>query len=261
MCIILMRMNDTLLTIWQAIVQFMLDPAVISGIGSILIAVLAFCSRTAKAKIVKWLAKLKKRVELATRHDHVIDDTYGTTSMFIYNVITKLRGQLDCSRVAILQFRNGTLFTLSAPMFRVYCSYEALRNGVASSCRDFSERLGTTILEFIGPLFSDKVQMDGVTEITSCNTPSVCARAAGGIRLVKFETNEMPYCEFQCMLKRAGIRVLYAAVLKSGNNPIGVLTLHYLVEHDADKQLSTHACELCEAVNLVQNALDARVID
>jgi hypothetical protein len=63
------------------------------------------------------------------------------------------------------------------------------------------------------------------------------------------------------MLKRAGIRVLYAAVLKSGNNPIGVLTLHYLVEHDADKQLSKHACELCEAVNLVQNALDARVID
>ena len=40
------------------------------------------------------------------------------------------------------------------------------------------------------------------------------------------------------MLKRAGIRVLYAAVLKSGNNPIGVLTLHYLVEHEQTRTVT-----------------------
>ena len=254
-----MCMSEIYSRLWQDLLQVVADPAVIGGIGSVVLALITMCSSAIKGYIANKLKALKNKIVNFQRPEHVMDIHYCATSMLIQEQISKLRSILDCSRVAILQFRNGTLFTLSAPMFRVYCSYESLRPGVKSSCADFSERIGTTILEFLGPLLSKKVQLAGVQEVEFCKLAGTsCPRSADGFSILKFESDSMPYCEFQCMLKSAGIRVLYAVLLKSGTNPIGVLTLHYLVEHDADKLVQPHACRVCEVAHTVQTLLDAR---
>lgn len=253
------RMSDIGYSFWQGLLKLLADPAVLSSIGSILIAIGAMCSSKVKAKIVKWLDSIRKGIkDLHTPQQHLIGVDYCVTSMKIYEALNNIRTTLDCSRAAVLQFRNGTLFTLSAPMFRVYCSYEVLRPGVAPSCKEFSERIGTTILEFLGPLLSKQIKIAGVQEVEFCKLAETCCpRTHSNLNILKFETDEMPYCEFQCMLKASGIRVLYAVLLKSGNNPIGVLTLHYLVEHDADKLIKPHACKVCETAYTVQTQLDA----
>lgn len=253
-------MSEICSKLWQDLLQTLTDPAVIGGIGSVVLALMTLCSSAIKKYLTAKLKALKKKIVSFHHPEHIMDVHYCATSMLIQEQISKLRAILDCSRVAILQFRNGTLFTLSAPMFRVYCSYESLRHGVKSSCSDFSERIGTTILEFLGPLLSNQVQIAGVRRVEFCELAGKsCPRSANGFDILKFESDQMPYCEFQCMLKAAGIRVLYAVLLRSGTNPIGVLTMHYLVEHDADKLVQPHACKVCEVAHTVQTLLDARI--
>ncbi len=244
---------------WQGLLELLADPAILSGLGSCIIAILVCCCKAVKNYILKLLSAITQKFISNRPAEHVIDENYCTTSMMIHDQISNLRNVLDCSRVAVLQFRNGTLFTLSAPMFRVYCSYEALRPGVKSSCSDFSERIGTTIIEFLGPLLNSNVKIPGVQEVKACKLANTsCPRTATGFNILKFETDHIPYCEFQCMLRQAGIRVLYAVLLKSGTNPIGVLTMHYLVEQDADKLITPHACVTCEVAHTIQTLLDAR---
>lgn len=252
-------MNDIQTRIWQNLLELLADPAILGALGSFFITLLAFFSKAVKNYILKLLSTLKRKLTPKGPVEHVIDEHYCTTSLMIHDQIATLRNTLDCSRVAVLQFRNGTLFTLSAPMFRVYCSYEALRPGIKSSCSDFSERIGTTIIEFLGPLLNNNVKMPGVQEVKACKLANTaCPRTATGFNILKFETDHIPYCEFQCMLRQAGIRVLYAVLLKSGTNPIGVLTMHYLVEQDADKLITPHACTTCEVAHTIQTLLDVR---
>ena len=169
-----------------------------------------------------------------------------------------LRDTIDCSRVSILQFRNGSMFTLSSPMFRVYGSYESIRNGVAPSNNYFKELLGTNLPELLTPLFTDSIPIAGTTIIKDACPMQGCPNRHHCPRVVKYEVGSLPYSTFRFMLEEAGIKFMYAVLLKSGNNPIGIMVMHYLAEEEADRLIIPNMHGICETANYVQNILDIR---
>lgn len=252
-------MSNSQASIWQGLLSVLTDPAFISALGSFIVLLATALSKNARDWVVDKVEKYKARRRIQEMEAHAIPRDYAEVGMKIVHKLTELREAVDCSRVAILQFRNGSMFTLSAPMFRVYGSYESLRNGVAPSNNYFKELLGTNLIELLAPLLSTEIPIPGTTVITGqCAKGNNCPNNNRCPRIIKYETDQLPYCTLRFMLEEAGIRTMYATLLKSGDNPIGVLVSHYLVKFDAAKLITPKLGEVCAAVHYIQSLLDVR---
>lgn len=252
------RMNASQSGIWQGLLNVLTDPATISAIGGIITIAATALSKSLRNWVTLKLKKIKQAKRIHELEGHAIPAGYAETSMRIVTRLGDLRDTIDCSRVAILQFRNGSMFTLSSPMFRVYGSYESIRNGVAPSNNYFKELLGTNLPELLTPLFTDSIPIAGTTIIKDACPIQDCPNRHSCPRVVKYEVGNLPYSTFRFMLEEAGIKFMYAVLLKSGNNPIGIMVMHYLAEEEADRLIIPNMHEICETANYVQNILDIR---
>lgn len=251
-------MSDLFLAVKQWLLTQLKDPGVLNAIGGLMIAGGAIF----KDKFVTWsknfIDKRRKKHKIEQMAKHAIPEDFATKGKQVNKILSDLRTALDCSRVAILQFRNGALFTLSQPIFRVYGSYESIRNGVVPSSDYFQEKIGTNLMELLGPLLNPTIQEDGVTHIPiSCDKKLTCTRATCP-RLVRFETEKMAYCLIKFMLEAAGVRVMYATPLMSGNSYIGAMVMHYLVNSDSEELIDQHKSEICKAAGYINTLLDIR---
>lgn len=259
-CYILVRMNESLAGLWQGLLAILTDPTFLSAVGSLILVIAATLSRNFKEWVSKQLKKWKRSKRLKELESHAIPSNYLQMGMQINERLDRLREELDCSRVAILQFRNGTNFTLSSPMFRVYGSFESLRPGIRPSSDYFSERLGTTILELLGPVLGPTPTLGQGTSVLDhkCTRTITCPIQHNHPRVVKYATESLPYCTLRYMLEEAGVRTMYGVPIKSDNNTIGILVIHYLVDFDATEKIESNMCLICDTVQRIQGMLDIR---
>lgn len=255
------RMNDSQADFWQGLVKIFTDPAFLSAVSSVILIMLATLSQNFKNWVNQLIKKWEAAKELRRAEKHVIPHNYLPQSLGINARISKLRESLDCSRVAILQFRNGSMFTLSSPMFRVYSSFESLRPGVKPSADCFKEKLGTTILELLAPILGAQPTLVAGTKLVDhaahprphqCPIPGCCPR------VVQYNADELPYCTLKFMMEEAGVSRMYCVPLKSNNNTIGILAIHYLINVDTVDKIEENLHEICDTVQRVQAALDLR---
>lgn len=253
-------MNESLAGLWQSLLKIITDPAFLSAVGSVIVLVATALSKRFKEWVSALIKKWESAKKLKELERHAIPPNYVHVGLQINERLNRLREDLDCSRVAILQFRNGTNFTLSSPMFRVYGSYESLRPGIRPSSDYFCERLGTTILELLGPILGPTPTLGVGTSIVphKCTRSLTCPVQHNHPRIVKYVTENLPYCTLRYMLEEAGVRNMYGIPLKSGSNTIGILVLHYLVDFDASEKIEAHMCEICDTVQRIQGILDVR---
>lgn len=253
-------MNESLAGLWQGLLAILTDPTFLSAVGSLIIVIATTLSRNFKEWVSKVVKKWERSRKLKELESHVIPSNYLQTGIQINERLDRLREELDCSRVAILQFRNGTNFTLSSPMFRVYGSFESLRPGVRPSSDFFSERLGTTILELLGPILGPTPTLGQGTSIVEhkCTRSITCPVQHNHPRIIKYTTDSLPYCTLRYMLEDAGVKIMYGIPLKSGSNTIGILVVHYLVDFNTSDKLNSNMCMICDTVQRIQSALDIR---
>lgn len=251
-------MNEAQSGIWQGLVNVLSDPAFISTIGGLITILATALSKSLREWVKQKLRQIKQSRIIHEMEGHAIPAGYAETSMRIVTKLSSLRELTDCSRVAILQFRNGSMFTLSSPMFRVYGSYESLRNGVAPSNNYFKELLGTNLPELLTPLFTDNIPISGTYVVKDICPVTECPNNRNCPRIIKYASDQLPYSTFRFMLEEAGIKNMYATLLKSGNNPIGIMVMHYLADPDPDKLIKENLHEICETANYIQNILDVR---
>lgn len=255
-----MRMNEYIADVGQGLLQILSDPAFLSALGSLVLIAATALSKQFKTWVNGLVKKWKKRQTIGRLEKHLIPSDYLRIGLDINDRLKRLRESLDCSRAAILQFRNGTNFTLSSPMFRIYGSYESLRPGVRPSSDYFKERLGTTILELLAPILGPTATLGpGAYEVNhKCARSITCPVQHAHPRIIKYVTEELPYCTLRYMLEEAGVRVMYGIPLKSGANTIGILVMHYMVDMDVTDRIEAHICEICDATYRIQGILDAR---
>ena len=255
-----MRMNEYIADVWQGLLGILSDPTFLSALGSLILISATALSRQFKNWVNELVKRWKKRQAIGRLERHLIPSDYLRIGLDINDRLKRLREGLDCSRVAILQFRNGTNFTLSSPMFRIYGSYESLRPGVRPSSDYFKERLGTTILELLGPVLGSTATLgQGTYEVKhKCTLSITCPAQHDHPRIIKYVTEELPYCALRYMLEDAGVRVMYGVPLKSGANTIGILVMHYIVDTETTDRIESHICDICDAAHRIQGILDAR---
>lgn len=252
-------MSDSQAGIWQGLTNILADPAVVSAVGSFLVLLVTTLSKSFRRWVTQKLNAYKKNKKIHEMEGHAIPRGYMERGIKIVNKLKELREAVDCSRVAILQFRNGSMFTLSEPMFRVYGSYESLRNGISPSNNYFKELLATNLIELLAPLLSDNIPIPGTSVVEGlCYKDEECPNKNNCPKIVKYDVDNLPYCTFRFMLEEAGIRTMYATLIKSGDNPIGILVAHYLVKFDAAKLIAPKIGEVCAATHYIQNLLDVR---
>lgn len=243
---------------FSQLLSLITDHAFLGSIGGVLL-VLASSLRN---KITNWcknkIAKLSNDINLIEQKTHIIPADYATIGMSIIRKLDDLREDFNCSRAAVVQFRNGSRFALSSPMFRAYVTYESLRNGVNGMGSYINEILGTQILEFIGPLLSDKVVIHGVEEVTSkCPKCNICGNRQSCVRILSYETQKLPHCKIKTILDNLGISIMYASLLYYEHNPIGVLLINFLAGVDDVKdKIEEKVDKFCETALFIQDQID-----
>lgn len=256
------RMSNTQSDIWQDLLNVLTDPAFVSAVGSILVFVATACSRAVRDWCSKKLNGYKHEKKIREMEKHAISRSFLDTGVQIVKKLEQLRAALDCSRVSILQFRNGSMFTLSKPIFRVYGSYESIRKGVAPSNNFFQELVATNIIDLLAPIIGNTLesqQLPGVTIVQQeCPRKAACGNMATCPRIVRFDVENLAYGRLRFMLEQAGVAVMYAAPLMSDNSPIGILVGHFLQGSDAEGIVAPNLKLICDTVHGVQMMLDAR---
>lgn len=234
------------------------DPAFLGSIGGVFLLL----ASSLRKKITRWckkkIEKLSTDINLIEQKKHIIPADYATIGMSIIRKLDDLREDFNCSRAAVVQFRNGSRFTLSSPMFRAYVTYESLRNGVNGMGSYINEILGTQILEFIGPLLSDKVVINGVEEVKSkCPNYNTCGNRQSCVRILSYETQRLPHCKIKTILDNLGISIMYASLLYYDQNPIGVLLINFLAGVDDVKgKMEENLNKFCETALFIQDQID-----
>lgn len=256
------RMSNTQSDTWQGLLNVLTDPALVSAVGSILVFVATACSRAVRDWCSKKLNGYKHDKKIKEMEKHAISRSFLDTGVQIVKKLEQLRAAVDCSRVCILQFRNGSMFTLSKPIFRVYGSYESIRKGVAPSNNFFQELVATNVIDLLAPIIgnaAESQQLPGVTIVQNeCPHEASCINKATCPRIVRFDVENLSYGRFRFMLEQAGVAVMYAAPLMSGNSPIGIIVGHFLQGSDAEGIVAPNLKLICDTVHSVQMLLDAR---
>jgi hypothetical protein len=96
--------------------------------------------------------------------------------------LSKLQQYMNADRVYILEFHNGTEYSLSHPVWKVSCLYEVVKNGIQTVKPERSHIFSTSVTEWLSILFSkSKVYQDGVihTDCSECGQCDVFANVIG----------------------------------------------------------------------------------
>lgn len=252
-------MDGSSSTIYQLILEILNSPEVLNVLGGLFISI----GTVAYSIIQKPLEKLKKWLigVFDTANTHVLTEDYTTSAMEIDSIISDLMDKLNCARVGIIQFHNGSFFTLSNPIFKMSLVYEALANGFAPAARYIRDVLVSTMITFVGPMMMERAEVtpSGVKNVRTCkkwDDPSSCPLSKYPLRILKFTKEELPFGPFRCTLELIGIEVLYAVLLKvDETKPLGILTIQYHDAKIADTNVEAKLCDICAATHNIQELL------
>lgn len=203
-------------SIWTEIANYLSSPEFLSWAGSIGSAVLACCFkkvRTAIASAPSAIAGVFKE------KPHVYTNADNETYQIINQELTEIKIHTGAARVAVWQFHNGERFSLSGPAFKVRCTFEALREGVAPDETMANDVLVTKIQDVIGTVMDPKIKCSGATDVTPKGQP----------RVVRFEYGKMSYGWFKYFMDKNGNDRIYCTLLETHDKrPMGILTIQYI---------------------------------
>lgn len=264
--------------VWQRfILEVLNNGELLNSIGGVFLLIGAYLSdgfmKIVKSLCKKILGKLEekepevkeeeKEVEEAEdKSKHSITPGYSADTVMISTRLVELRQVLECDRISILQFHNGSCFSLSNPMFKLTSTYEALNRGFASASNTLKELLVSNYSDFVSPLLLEHqpINIQGVEEVDLCKRdtdPSKCTLANQAIRIIEYYQYDLAFSAFRFIMEDLGASLFYAILLKTPKEgyPLGILLLQYRDEDDARKHVQEHTCELCAIKHALQTIL------
>lgn len=258
--------SDTELTLYKAVLETLCQPEALTALGTAVFGLGAYFNKRVKKLIKGVITALykfavggeEKEQEGSAGEPHVLTAQFSQDTTRIQDYLEELQDRLDCARVSILQFHNGARFSLSNPVFKCSTSFEAISEGFAPSSPMMREMLVSIYTTFISPLMlSTAPPLPGVKEEPLCKNPNGgCPIVDVPLRIISYRRDDLRPGPLRIVMHDLGMEKMYAILLSvPDKGPVGVLTIQYHDETDADKMMTENACELCKTKQYIQSIL------
>lgn len=232
-------------SVWTTITSFLGSPEFLSWAGSIGSAVVACCFKRVRVALAKAPSAL---AGVFKEKPHVYTNADNETYQIINQELTEIKIHTGAARVAVWQFHNGERFSLSGPAFKVRCTFEALREGVAPDETLANDVLVTKIQDVIGTVMDPKIKCSGATDVPL---------PKGQHRVVKFEYGKMEYGWFKYFMDKNGNDRIYCSLLETHDKrPMGILTIQYINNDMQEGRLEEKMEQVRPSFERIQFALD-----
>lgn len=141
--------------------------------------------------------------------------------------LNELKNYTGASRVYLLEFHNGVVYSLSTPLWKISCSYEVMNFGIQSVKDERTNVLATSLVEWLQVIFGDEHKEDEGVIYTDC---SQCEQCDKNHKVVGFDVETMDHEIYKTMLTLQGVKGLVHAPIVDNDNIIGILGLDYCDE-------------------------------
>lgn len=253
----MLSMDDLWTTVWRGLVNTFTDPSFLQIFGSVISLLVV----TAVKRIREGLLHGCQRVITAFNPKHVLDEKTVQAYINIKEELGHLRDFAGAARVSVYQFHNGDNFTLSNPIFKLTCSHESVRKGLAFDSDVIKRILVSSFMDYVAPLMDPSHAIPGAAEIDGCpkmGDPKICKILDTPLHMVHYLIDDMPYSQFKYTMEQQGVISMYSIMLRSGKNksPLGIINIQYQNEADHDSFIKTNICDICDIATRIQYLLD-----
>lgn len=261
--------SDTEYAIYKAVLEVLCKPEAITALGGGILAAFAYFNKRVKTMLKRIITALYKFIignenkeedkkGLTDGEPHVLTEQFSHDTDRIQRYLDDLQDMLECSRVSILQFHNGARFSLSNPVFKCSTSFESISAGFAPSAPIMKDMLVSIYTTLINPLMlTPAPQLPGVKEEKLCKKPTEgCELADIALRIISYTRDDLRPGPVRMAMHELGMEKMFAILLSvPEKGPVGILTIQYHMEEEADKLMQTNVCEICKIQKYVQSIL------
>ena len=168
--------------------------------------------------------------------------------------IVSITSSCLADRCFIFEFHNGNTFSSNQPVFRMSCTYEHCKDGIAYQSSQLQNVITSLVLEIIKPLFGD-----GVSKGVGCMT---CKNCHGTVKcplkgVYRYKVREMSEGYSKAILLMQGINeMLLTPILnRNGTGLIGFMGVVFCNE---EVELPDDYTVLCREATTVGFILEQR---
>lgn len=260
---------DSKFALYKVLLHILNEPAVLTAVGGLILAIGSYFNHTVKGMIKRTIRAIDNYANGPTvspqdgkQGDKIHDPLTEKMSEQFERIVGQLEELLDtlqCSRVSILQFHNGTRFSLSNPVFKFSTSYEAVAQGFAPSAPRTRELMVSLNTTFINPLMMSAAPAPaGVKRETDfCKQDNKdCPLVDEGLKIISYTQKTLRPGQVRLAMEELGISKMYATLLVvQDKGPVGILLMQYHNDYEADELMRKNICDVCKVKHYLQALL------
>jgi hypothetical protein len=167
-----------------------------------------------------------------THHPSTIGERVGS-DLYIYKELSRILFSACASRVSILNFHNGQVFSTSTPIWKFSKTYEVCENGIKPEVDSTQNIMITHMTQLLTPIFAGDINIKGIDKIAdSTEFPDIHINNFRVYRLKQEHINHFYISSF--LLNRAILEMVYCPIFDKELNVVGLLCLEYCLERTLD---------------------------
>lgn len=207
-----------------------------------LVIALGVIAVTALLRDFLW-SRSKALLELLMLTGHNLTWRDVRTDRCILDVLVELRVRVDADRAYVYQFHNGSYFTTKNPVWKMSCTHEVCRAGIAYVAREMQALPVSIMMEYLAGLWGDADTLPHGVENVMCQ----CANEKQTV--LWYAIDEIPESMGKSLLRAHGVCCMLLAPLRDGENIVGLVGVDYC--DVTTGEASEFAAALCEAASQI----------
>lgn len=170
----------------------------------------------------------------------------------IYIELVELRALIDSDRAYVFRFHNGTEFLPSHPAWKISCTHEVVKPGVAYESIRLQNILVSLIPNLVGPVLTGSSSAAGIyiPECPECLFKKKCLKENKRIIVIQVADMEGSFCKFH--LESQNIKTAVLCGIAKNGNVCGLIGVDFCGARLDDEHILPVAQRLCRSTEKIQ---------